>query len=575
MTTRLRPAFGWLGSGFLLAALLLSPPCVQAKRLALLAGISDYQAAEIRDLAGPLNDLESMRRFLVEEWQTNDEDILVLGDKKATKQGILSAIDTLAGKAAQGDQVLIFLTGHGTSRYDRQNDLPIAHGSGAFIPWDGVVKGTREAIADRLLIGNRDLRPHLDPLDRVGAETLVVIDACYSGNMVRSLNAASRAFPTRQQNLVITDAEDTALGGAVGQNTRPPAPPYPYKNITYLSAASDDETAADIPHNLLSRMPTKDGKPHGAFTDALLRILSGELPADADRDGQLSLTELQLATTQFIERRGLSQTPQVLPSAGEDPQGLRSRSLFPAKSAPMAATGGQPPPLRVALGPQTGELEGLVRKEPGMALVFDGQGDIRIEGDGNGWQLLSGPGDAIGRLAAGDQGQAMRRLRLMRWIEGLRWRQLHHNPLGLQLNVEPGDRGGNFRFGEFLTLRLAAKSPVWLVLLDVDSEGNIVPLYPARQGEMKPFPAGDGLYVPHPEPSKSICAREPEGTDFVLALAFAERPPQLESLLGQPQLRDDHPALASWREQVERGDAGTAAAVAQIRVIRGEGQCPR
>ena len=43
---------------------------------------------------------------------------------------------------------------------------------------------------------------------------------------------------------------------------------YPYDNVVFFSAASESELALDLPGS-----QTHDGKPHGAFTDSLLRVL--------------------------------------------------------------------------------------------------------------------------------------------------------------------------------------------------------------------------------------------------------------------------------------------------------------
>ncbi|OGT89330.1 MAG: hypothetical protein A2286_12005 [Gammaproteobacteria bacterium RIFOXYA12_FULL_61_12] len=538
----------------------------QAGRHALLIGISDYGDPAIRDLEGPRHDVEALRKVLIGGWGASPGNVRVLLDRGATRGAILGEIEQLAGRVTAGDQVLIYFSGHGTSRYDSTSGLPIPHGSGAYIPWDGIIEGTQGQIMANLLIGNRDLRPRLDQLDRTGAEVLVVADSCFSGNAVRSANLSpTRDFPSRQQVLTITS--DPALSGKVGEDVRPPPPPYPYRNISYLSAASDLELAMDIAASLLRQAPTLDSQPHGAFTDALLRVLGGERPADADGDGKLSHAELRLATQALLAERGFQHSPQLLPPAESDPRGQRDRALFATRPAAAVPGNGKAPPLRVALGKGTTALEPLVRQESGMQLVTGGTGDVQVAEEDGQWLLLAGAGDPISRIPAGDAGRALYLLRLHQWVQALMWRQGNANPFGLKLDLVPGERGGNFRYGESLSVRMTAARPVWLVLLDIDSNGGILPLYPNKQAEMNSLAADREIAIHN-------CAREPEGTDYLIALAFTGHPPLLEQLLGKEKLAFDDPALTAWRTLFADGKDGTAAAVTQIRVIKGEGKCP-
>ena len=39
----------------------------------------------------------------------------------------------------------------------------------------------------QLIVGSRDLRPRFERLDALGAESLVLLDACYSGDTARNI----------------------------------------------------------------------------------------------------------------------------------------------------------------------------------------------------------------------------------------------------------------------------------------------------------------------------------------------------------------------------------------------------
>ena len=142
-------------------------------------------------------------------------------------------------------------------------------------------------ISDRRLSAPRrtDLKPRLERLDRGGRHVFVVLDACYSAyasrGLYRSLTAAPSALnlPTRQVPLRIARSLD--LGrfdlGAYGTGRMAEPPPYPYRDVLTLSAASAKEAAQDIPSAELRHWPTLDNRPHGAFTDALLRSAVGTI----------------------------------------------------------------------------------------------------------------------------------------------------------------------------------------------------------------------------------------------------------------------------------------------------------
>ena len=58
--------------------------------------------------------------------------------------------------------------------------------------------------------------------------------------------------------------------------------PWDYQNVHFLYGAHQFELAWDINQRLLTAYPglTHDNKPHGAFSDALLRVLKGLSNAD-------------------------------------------------------------------------------------------------------------------------------------------------------------------------------------------------------------------------------------------------------------------------------------------------------
>jgi tetratricopeptide (TPR) repeat protein len=96
-------------------------PAANDKQWALIVGISDYPG-QIQDLLFPRDDAQAIRDLLVSSAGVRDDHIRLLtdmgaGELKATKQNIFAAIDGyLLPKVQAGDEVIVFLAGHGIAR---------------------------------------------------------------------------------------------------------------------------------------------------------------------------------------------------------------------------------------------------------------------------------------------------------------------------------------------------------------------------------------------------------------------------------------------------------------------------
>ncbi len=287
---------------------------------ALLVGISDYQA--IPDLDGPIHDVQALQQLLLQQSRLKSEHITTLVNEQATKKAILSELQQLIERVNADDQVFIYFSGHGTSA--AQNHWPLPYGTGAFIPVDFHDKGSMLERINRLIIGRTDLKPLLLTLDGKGVHALVVMDSCFSGNAARSFINTASSLPRRFFPAMEADLEEDDLG----EFPMEPAPSsvYPYQNILYMAASAESETAMDIPKYQLTKYPTFDNKPHGAFTDAMIRVLSNDIKGDSNHDGQLNYEELFRSIRQFMEQRAYGHVPQMFPAANDNAL-LRTRSV--------------------------------------------------------------------------------------------------------------------------------------------------------------------------------------------------------------------------------------------------------
>jgi uncharacterized caspase-like protein len=92
---------------------------------ALLIGINKYPKLPIRyQLAGCLNDVEIMADTLQRTFGIPTENITLLRDEEATRDGILNALNALIDRVGQDDIVVVHYSGHGSRVRDREGDEP-------------------------------------------------------------------------------------------------------------------------------------------------------------------------------------------------------------------------------------------------------------------------------------------------------------------------------------------------------------------------------------------------------------------------------------------------------------------
>jgi hypothetical protein len=532
----------------LLATLLaLCATAAQARSVALLIGVGDYGHPSL-NLEGPVHDVAALRDVLVRRWGFDAADVHTLVDAQATRQGILAALRALPGRTAPGDEVLIYFSGHGTSALDGGMEVPLPHGSGAFVP-HGVDLSSPEALARGFIVGRTDLQPLLRALDQTGRRVWVISDSCYSGQQVRSLAPADdEALPSRYLPLPANAAErQMRERNEARAAERPETEPYPYRAVAYLAASAEGEVAKDIPRHLLRRHPTLDGRPHGALTDALLRVLEGRLPADLDRDGRLDLNEVHRAVADFMAARAYGHTPQRLPSVGEDEFGLGARAVLAARGMAAWPPDAPPEPLRVALAPGVApSLRAALAGVPGLQAVTAGEADVVLHAAKGGVALRTFGGDLLAELPpAAAAGRPLRdNLRQLAWAHRLRQVAERHRRGTLAVEVTPALFGGNFRIGDEIRFVVRPDRQAWLLMLNVDSSGRVSVLYPFTPAELLPLQAGRARPIPGTGPREAIRVQPPEGMDIQMVFAFDAEPPELRTLLRLSSLDPDDARLA-------------------------------
>lgn len=138
---------------------------------ALLVGVNAYPAP-IPILRGCLNDVMQMKSILTRYYAFAEQDICILTDEAATRQGILDGLDWLVTGAGEGDVLVFHFSGHGSQVDDIHGD-----------EWD---------CRDEIIIpydhdwGNPlrddDLKEKFDRVP-LQANLIILSDSCHSGTI--------------------------------------------------------------------------------------------------------------------------------------------------------------------------------------------------------------------------------------------------------------------------------------------------------------------------------------------------------------------------------------------------------
>jgi hypothetical protein len=176
------------------------------RKLALLVGINNYAS---QPLEGCLNDVDLQRNLLIHRFGFNSKDILVLPDKDATRQGILTAFEEhLIKQAKPGHVVVYHYSGHGSRIFD-PNPIVVERGqeglNGTFVPVDSNLPDGYPEVGGFV----QDIMGHTLFLlmSALKSENVtVVLDSCFSGGATREARVRSR---DGGKNVLVSSDEKT------------------------------------------------------------------------------------------------------------------------------------------------------------------------------------------------------------------------------------------------------------------------------------------------------------------------------------------------------------------------------
>ncbi|KAK0471041.1 caspase domain-containing protein [Armillaria novae-zelandiae] len=154
---------------------------------ALVIGIDQYRANEIRGLTGAVADANAVSNFLQETLCVPNDRIMNLRNENATRFNIEAEIERLANNSEihYGDPILIFYAGHGAEA-KAPSGWPSANGKiQMLLPHDFLPNGSDDPLKGQGVLDRR-LSSLLASLAANKSDNIVVIlDSCYSGSGTR------------------------------------------------------------------------------------------------------------------------------------------------------------------------------------------------------------------------------------------------------------------------------------------------------------------------------------------------------------------------------------------------------
>lgn len=294
------------------------------RKLALLVGINEYPTA-LGGLQGCLMDVEMQRELLVHRFGFNPNDIKVLTNTQATREGILTTFEEhLIKQAKSGDVVVFHYSGHGSRVRDPD---PIGNDpfNSTMVPSDRPSESATSSATPVPDIMGQTLFLLMSALP---TENLtVVLDCCYSGGGKRG-NLIARA--ARQSSDVTLDASPEELEYQKQwisklYNSKQKFQEVREKGVAkgvVIASAARDQLATDAPF---------DGFHAGAFTYLLTRYLWQE---PGNRSFKTVFENLALRTQDVAKSSGMYQIPEF-----EEKQGSKNGEqplYFLEKTRPAA-----------------------------------------------------------------------------------------------------------------------------------------------------------------------------------------------------------------------------------------------
>lgn len=337
---------------------LLSAPA-HAEKYALLIGVGEYESPNIDPIPAVANDLglmvEVARRLEVDKanvWlvasQKDAAKARAEGYKPvaaATRAGILGQLDRMAATAKQGDQILIYYSGHGfqvADQVDVASGKDEADGTDEAIAPSDTTKATNNDPTTTSLIIDDEIDERLSRIRAKGAFVWLVVDSCHSGTVSRT--AGNGGPPIQWKQL---DADDLGLKPVSANRSGKELP----RESFVRTIGSDDGAPLvafyAVPPDILA--PTSAWLEDGSYTQEVYSLLTFAIHRALDRGGISTYEQLGQAVGIIYDEQVVSDRQsrnltglRVLPQfEGEMDRTLLGSELVQPRNWPVADNNGQ------------------------------------------------------------------------------------------------------------------------------------------------------------------------------------------------------------------------------------------
>lgn len=584
--------FFGIALGVLSCLFFIAYPALAATRKALLIGVGTYQhlpyinsqGERLDNLKGPGNDVQKIKELLVSGYGFRPEEIQLLKDREATREAVLKAFDQwLIQGTKPGDLAVFYFSGHGTR---------ISRGSQdyykAICPHDAQMKAKNLASAN--LIVHEELGSLLGKLK--GREVVVIMDSCHSGGMTRSIRgtAVSRLEQTpaiQAKFLPVEIAEVDSVGKTRGKGLplRSSKKEVGFEGQISILSSREDQVSVEL------TLP--NGIIHGAFTAALLEgiekkkdIRYGEWFEYArktikdrfrlEQDPQLKPDQGKLLSHAVFKPNPADQVSAIAqlsptekpPSASSEkptPSPKPQTTLQPSKPpspSPGAASVPKPQPSPPPVSPpapvETKEVRVLVRLDPipgskpeGFSILQEKLKEIPyvdlvkvdffdclIRGEFKNSQfhlrMITPMGDGEEIPPSGKIEDLIKEisphLEHTYWLKKLARISNPRSPFKVKVWLKDMDQR-DFRVGEKARFYFSSEKDCYLVMLNLDSQGNIHILFPNQYFKDNFIRAKQVVEIPDKKMGKKFELEfgEPVGEEVVKVIA-TQNPLKLEDL---------------------------------------------
>ena len=250
---------------------------------ALLIGINRYpNLSTFAQLEGCVNDARLVAGLLRSSFGFPAEDVTVLTDEAATRDGILAAMETIVAAAGENDVVVMFYAGHGSQMSDREGDEPDGLDE-TIVPYDTGRPGLHSADGEdheNRDITDDEIHAWLLRLTEKTPYVTLLFDCCHSGTIARDDFGAKARFlepDTRPASELPASPIERVVTRGVAEAAGPSGwLPLSHRYVL-VAGCRDDESSYEY------RDPEND-TPHGALTFFLARALTKASPGTTYRD---------------------------------------------------------------------------------------------------------------------------------------------------------------------------------------------------------------------------------------------------------------------------------------------------